>query len=108
MLKEPVFLNDINELKAHKEKLKAFLESIFSQSPKDAFRRGKGQWLWIKNENAKKILYFDKEMQKIQGLSTLLRYHKLAKFINDMIVYRLKPRDFIKKLRRFLSKTHSN
>ena len=43
MLQEPIFLDNFNPFSYYEKRLFDFFDSIFSQEPQKAFRRGKGQ-----------------------------------------------------------------
>lgn len=98
MLKEPVFLDGENPFEKNYKDLKLFLESIFSQEPQKAFRRGEGQFLGYYLAHKKRL--------NIKGVDTLLggRYIKLAQFINKILTYRLIPVLLIRKIKKFLKK----
>ena len=54
MLQEPIFL-DFNPFSYYEKRLFDFFDSIFSQEPQKAFRRGKGQVLEQHKTNLKKM-----------------------------------------------------
>lgn len=87
MLREPVFLDNFNPFIEQENKLKSFLESICSQEPKNAFRRGEA--IHLTDHRTR--------MEKNYNLPHLLKYYKLAKKINNILSWRTIPRDLIKK-----------
>lgn len=55
MLQEPIFLDNFNPFSYYEKRLFDFFDSIFSQEPQKAFRRGKGQVLEQHKTNLKKM-----------------------------------------------------
>lgn len=87
MIQEPIFLDNDNVLLHQREKLKAFLESIFNQEPKDAFRREGGQY----------IDRIQEQRKKVHDIKNLMRYYKIAKCMDKILSLRLLPRMILKK-----------
>lgn len=80
MLREPVFLDNRNPYLEYEAKLIAFFDNIFSQNPKEAFRRGRGQHLYwyeryLQNSNKVNVLY------------RKLRLHKMNRFVSKCKSY---------------------
>ncbi|WP_181882417.1 hypothetical protein [Helicobacter didelphidarum] len=90
MLNEPVFL-DFDRDKKQKE-LISFLESIVSQEPHKALRRGKGQHLYI-------IQTYMCRDKSHRDLGSLFKYPKIARSINKLLSYRTLPRSMIRILK---------
>ena len=55
MLQEPIFLDNFNPFSYYEKRLFDFFDSIFSQEPQKAFRRGKGQVLEQHKTNLRKM-----------------------------------------------------
>ncbi|MWV62148.1 hypothetical protein DCO58_05755 [Helicobacter saguini] len=90
MLKEPALL-DINYNEA-RDSMLHFIESILSQEPKKAYRRGKGMFIQgYVNELTR--------LPKMRNIGNLLRYYKLALFIEKILSQRMYLRNKLKHLR---------
>ena len=103
MLQEPIFLDNFNPFSYYEKRLFDFFDSIFSQEPQKAFRRGKGQIMQQYQTMLEENMYFGHFVR--QKVPYIMKYKKTLQIFHALLTLPYQPRRFFRYMKAKMKKS---